>query len=142
MFPGAVFVSYENVLSTNGLMKLYKILLQRNGLPQTTQDASAIIVAAQEGTDRAAVDSLEYYACWLGRFAGDLALLYDARGGLYLGGGIPPKIIEFLNAGKFRTAFEAKGELAPYLGQIPVYVIRAADAGLRGAALALGALKN
>ena len=73
---------------------------------------------------------------WLGRFAGDAALLLGARGGVYLGGGIAPKLIAKLSSGPFRRAFEDKGRMAAYLAPIPVYVILAEFAALTGAAAA------
>ena len=60
-------------------------------------------------------------------------------GGVYLGGGIAPRIVDVLAAGPFRAAFEDKGRLRPYVASIPVYVITAPDAGLRGAAVTLAA---
>jgi glucokinase len=88
-------------------------------------------------TDPAASAALDLFVRWLGRFAGDVALVYGARGGVYLGGGIAPRIVDVLAAGPFRAAFEDKGRLRPYVASIPVYVITAPDAGLRGAAVTL-----
>ena len=75
---------------------------------------------------------LHLFVAWLGAFAGDAALLFGARGGVYLGGGIAPKIIEALSAGAFRQAFEEKGRMRSYLAPIPVYVILAEFAALQG----------
>jgi glucokinase len=95
------------------------------------------VVTARAGTDPAARKSLDLFVAWLGRFAGDLALVYGAQGGIYLGGGIAPRIAGILASARFRAAFEDKGRLRPYLAPIPIYVIAAPDAGLRGAAVAL-----
>ena len=76
---------------------------------------------------------------WLGRFAGDAALFFGARGGVYLGGGIPAKIIDALQTGAFRRAFEEKGRLRSLLAPIPIYVILAEQAALKGAAAGLRA---
>ena len=84
--------------------------------------------------DEIAVEALELFILWLGRFAGDAALLLGARGGVYLGGGITPKLTAKLASGPFRQAFEDKGRMAAYLAPIPVYVIRADFATLTGAA--------
>lgn len=84
-----------------------------------------------------AEEALALFVEWLGRFAGDMALAFGARGGVYLGGGIAPKIIPALEMDGFRKAFEAKGRLSSFLKTVPVHVIKATDAGLRGAAIAL-----
>ncbi len=77
-------------------------------------------------------------ASWLGRVAGDIALLYGARGGLYMGGGLIANIIPALQTGHFREAFESRGDRSAYVAKLPVKVIKtAADAGLRGAAYGL-----
>ena len=90
-------------------------------------------------TIRSHARRVERFATWLGRFAGDAALFFGARGGVYLGGGIAPRMVDVLSAGPFRRAFEAKGRMAAYLAPIPAYVILAGDAALRGAAAALTA---
>jgi len=63
--------------------------------------------------------------------------MLGAQGGVYLGGGIPPKIQDALAVPEFREAFESKGRLAAFVKPMPVYVILAKDAGLRGTAIAL-----
>jgi len=97
-----------------------------------------VIERGLAGDDLAAA-ALDIFAMLLGRFAGDAALLVGARGGVYLGGGIAPKIASLLAAGPFRSAFAAKGRLTAYLEPIPVYVILAEFATLKGAAAALRA---
>ena len=72
--------------------------------------------------------------------AGDAALLFGARGGVYLGGGIAPRMVNVLSGGAFRAAFEHKGRMTAYLEPIPLYVVLAEFATLRGAAAALRAL--
>jgi len=90
-----------------------------------------------EGVFNDAVEALDAFMIWFGRFAGDAALLFGARGGVYLGGGIAPKIASVLSGGAFRAAFEQKGRMVSYLAPIPVYVILAGFATLKGAAVAL-----
>jgi glucokinase len=87
----------------------------------------------------AAGEALGLFINWLGRFAGNAALAFGARGGVYIGGGIAPKITAALSAGSFRAAFEQKGRMSAYLAPIPVYVILAEFATLKGAAAALRA---
>jgi glucokinase len=91
------------------------------------------------GSDPAAEAALAHFARWLGRFAGDMALVYGARGGVYIGGGIPPHIVGSLKTEAFAASFRGKGALESYLAPVPVYVIKAAEAGLKGAAVAVAA---
>jgi glucokinase len=73
----------------------------------------------------------------LGTAAGNLAMTLGARGGIYIGGGIVPRLGEFFTRSAFRTRFELKGRFSGYLAAIPTWVITAANPALRGAAAAL-----
>ena len=130
--PDGGRVSVERVLSGPGLSDLHAALAGGAALP-----APEVVKRARRGGDPAAEAAVGRFVAWLGRFAGDLALLYGARGGVYLGGGVAPAILDFLSDGRFREAFEAKGRLRAQVAAIPVFVILAKDAGLRGAALLL-----
>ena len=92
---------------------------------------------ALERMDPIAVKALDLFVLWLGRFAGDVALTLGARGGVYIAGGIAPRILPLLADGRFRAAFEAKGRLSPFVEAIPLHVITTPDAALIGAASAL-----
>jgi len=74
----------------------------------------------------------------LGSVAGNLTLTLGARGGLYIGGGIVPKLGDYFHHSPFRHSFEAKGRFNDYLRPIPAYVIHAKTPALLGAAIALG----
>lgn len=138
VFPAGSFVSYDDVFSGRGLIALYNGLRAEAKEPAKQLGARAIAAVGLAREDPIAVRSLELMATWLGRFAGDIALLYGARGGLYLAGGLVANTIPALETGHFRQAFENKGGHSAYLAEIPVRVIKtAADAGLRGAAIAL-----
>jgi len=130
-------VSAERMICGPGLASLYRVLTEMKGGSTTGLSSVEVVGRALAETDPLAGAALRYFVTWLGRFAGDAALFYGARGGVYLGGGIPPKILDALTTGTFRAAFEAKGRMSGYLAPIPVYVIDAADAGLTGAAVAL-----
>lgn len=132
----AGYVSMEDMLSGPALCRLHAILA---GEGARHLSAPEIVRAAHAGSDPAAEAALGHFVRWLGRFAGDMALVHGARGGVYLGGGIPPHIAWALKTGAFATAFHSKGRMEPYLAPIPVYVIRAAEAGLKGAAVAVAA---
>jgi glucokinase len=130
--------SAEDLISGRGLMGLYQVIARRGGQEPTAANPPAVVEEALVKNDPVAREALEQFAVWLGRFAGDIGLIYGARGGVYLGGGIAPNIVEVLQAGGFRKAFEQKERLASYLAKVPVFVIKTgADAGLRGAAVAL-----
>ncbi len=131
---GQPHFSAEQILSGPGLMALYRILA---GKTAEGIAAPEIVERATKRSDPAAEEAMDYFARWLGRFAGDVALMFGARGGVYLGGGIPPRIVDFLDTGAFRAAFEAKGRVSEYVAPIPTYVIRSQNAGLQGAAISL-----
>jgi glucokinase len=134
---GLDHISAERLISGPGLVSAYQILADMRGKPTGPLPASDIVKAALARTDPIAEETLELFVTWLGRFAGDVALMLGARGGVYLGGGIAPKILPALTTGAFRKAFQSKGRMSPYVASLPVYVITTEDAGLRGAAAAL-----
>ena len=136
-------VSVERVLSGPGLVNVYSWLrdsgrfeeppwlkeLMKQGDP-----AKAISENALLKEQALCVESLSLYVSMLGSVAGNLALTSLAVGGVYLGGGIPPKILPALQQGSFLKAFMAKGRFADFLARIPVRVIVNDKAALLGAA--------
>jgi glucokinase len=80
--------------------------------------------------------ALDVFVSCLGAQAGNLALTVLATGGVYLAGGIAPRIVERLRAGGFGAAFRDKGRLASFVARVPVHVIVNPDVGLLGAAAA------
>ena len=127
-------VSYERVCSGMGLVHLYTFLAGGCELsgPEISQ-------AALEGSDETAVQALDLMVSIYGAEAGNLALKVMATGGVYLGGGIPPRILPKLEDGAFMRAFTDKGRFAPLLSRIPVRVILNDRTALMGAALCAGA---
>ncbi|MDO8360512.1 MAG: glucokinase [Devosia sp.] len=137
-FAPDAFVSADDVFSGRGLVALYSALARSKSLEVASPGARKIAQMGLAREDAVAVETLDLMATWLGRFAGDMALIYGARGGVYLAGGLASNIIPALETGRFRDAFEAKGPFGAYLGGMPVHAIKTgADAGLRGAAVAL-----
>jgi glucokinase len=143
-------VSYERILSGPGLVNVYEFLGKRNGT-QTEQsktklmavDAPAAISrAALNGTDTLAGSALDLWISVYGSEAGNLALKTMATGGVFLGGGISPKILPKLTGSTFMNAFLDKGRLKPLLESIPVQVITNDKAGLLGAARCAAAKLN
>ncbi len=133
-------VAAEDLLSGPGIVTLYRVLSEIGGRSVAPLPGAAEITRrALAAEDTVAEDVLRRFAVWLGRFAGDAALGFGARGGIYLAGGIPPKIMPALTDGAMRRAFDNKGRMSGYVRDIPLYAITADDAGLRGAAAALNA---
>ncbi|MBD5802305.1 Glucokinase [Azoarcus sp. Aa7] len=130
-------VSAERVLSGPGLVALYEAHAAVAGIDAEPLTAAQISSRALDGTSSLCVETLQTFCAFLGTVAADLALILGARGGMYVGGGIVPKLGEFFTHSPFRQRFEDKGRFSEYLAQIPTYVIHAPYPGLIGAARAL-----
>lgn len=135
-------VSAERALSGPGLGELYLALCQVRGVtPLAPPEASQIVQRALAGQDSLCRAALDLFFEFLGAVAGDLALTLGARGGVYIGGGMVPRMLDALLASGFRRRFEDKGRFVDYLREIPVWVITAPDSpALWGAARALDRL--
>ena len=123
-------VSWEGVLSGRGLSATYQCLSGSS----TADEPAAISARGLDGSDPAAVEALDLFAAAYGAQAGNLALTALASGGVYVAGGIAPRLIAKLTDGTFMRAFREKGELEAFLARAPVQVIMSPDAGLLGAA--------
>jgi glucokinase len=129
-------VSYERVCSGLGLVNLYRFFCERGGeAPSVALEGAAISHAAMEGSDERASEALELFVSIYGAEAGNLALKVMATGGIYLGGGIPPRILPLLQEGGFMRSFADKGRFRELLSRIPVQVILNDKTALLGAAL-------
>ncbi|MCM5679046.1 glucokinase [Schlegelella sp. S2-27] len=135
-------VSAERAVSGPGLVNLYLSLCVLDRVEPRTLDAAAIAHDAVEATDPQCVEALTLFCAFLGCVAGNLALTLGARGGVYIGGGIVPKLGDWFERSPFRERFESKGRFGNYLRPIPTYVVRAAAPALLGAAHALDALPD
>jgi glucokinase len=127
----------EHVVSGVGLVHIRQALHRgcRAGIDFTSADAPAAVSgSALARTCPGCVESMDVFVEAYGAEAGNLALRTVATGGVYIGGGIAPKILPALSGGQFMTAFRAKAPFTPMLDAIPVNVILNADAGLLGAA--------
>jgi glucokinase len=137
-------VSYERLLSGNGLLHIYRFLRdsKRFGTEPAwlskkmrQEDPAAVISeTAQLKKNRLCVKALDLFTSIYGAAAGNLALQVMAVGGIYIGGGIAPKIIWKLKDGTFMEAFKDKGRLSEMVAQIPVKVIMNDNAALLGTA--------
>ena len=131
-------VSFERVLSGDGIVNLYRAHCAIDGVEAAPLDAAAISQRAVEGVDARCVAAIDRFFGLLGTFAGNLALTFDARGGVFLAGGIVPRLIERIGSSSFRMRFESKGRFRSYLERIPTKVIAdPAAAALLGANQAL-----
>jgi glucokinase len=128
------YVSFEHALSGPGLVNLYKAICTLRGVTPTLHLPSDVTRSAVENSDAAAVEALNVFCGLLGSFVGDLVLLYGARGGVYLAGGILPQIRELLLSSTFAERFFNKGVMRPYLQQVPVRLMEHGQLGVIGAA--------
>jgi glucokinase len=136
-------VSYERICSGMGLPVIYQYLKDNRYAPELPKvakalrkadDATPIIVgSAMSGECELSLATLNAFVSILGAEAGNLALKVMAIGGIYLGGGIPPRILSKLKDGTFMAAFVHKGRFADMLARIPVYVILNPRTALLGA---------
>jgi glucokinase len=131
-------VSVERILSGPGISDLYRFCRLASGRPiQRVRDPAEVTSAALAGTDPTATWAMKLFARIYGQTAGDLALVAQARGGVYLAGGIAPRILPFLQDEAFLLGFRQKGRFSEWMESVPVHVILDQDIGLKGAALAL-----
>jgi len=137
-------VSAERILSGSGLVRIYRFLRERSGVPEppllverfAKEDAAAVVsrLALDQG-DPVCVQALDVFVSAYGAEAGNVALRMLATGGVFLGGGIAPKnLAAFRREGLFMTAFLDKGRMRPLLESVPVMVVLNDRAALWGAA--------
>ncbi|MDP3174362.1 MAG: glucokinase [Phenylobacterium sp.] len=134
-------VSNERLLSGQGLFDLHVAMRDMEGVNSEATDEKKVFEMAQAG-DRLALATLERFCAIMGSVAGDLALTYGARGGVYISGGIAPRMPEQLAAGAFRARFEDKGRLSDYVSAIPTSLILHPYPALVGAARELAQLES
>ncbi len=136
-------VSWERVLSGPGLVNIYRFLREtgRGVEPDSLRDAiqkgdpaAAIARAALDEKCALASDALDLFVSLYGAEAGNLALKVMTTGGLFIGGGIAPKILDRMKSGAFMSAFRAKGRMQPLLEGMPVKVVLNDRSALLGAA--------
>ncbi len=139
-------VSYERVLSGPGLRQIYEFLRDtgrgeepawlRQALGQAKDPTPVISNAGLEGRCESCAKALDLFVSFYGAEAGNLALKVMATGGVYVGGGIAPRILRKLQGPLFLAAFTAKGRMRPLMEAMPVHVITKETTALLGAACA------
>jgi glucokinase len=136
-------VSWERVLSGMGMKNLYRFFRQRSGVAEPEWlreqlaggDLGAVVTqAGLAGKDPVCVEALDCFTRNYGSEAGNLALKMLALGGVYIGGGIAPKMLPKMESAIFLDAFHQKGRMSPLLQSMPVYVILNDKTALQGAA--------
>lgn len=131
-------VSIERALSGPGLVNLYEAAAAIEHAAVLPLAPADIVDRARQGSDAVCVKALRVFCALLGSVAGNLALTLGARGGVYVAGGIAPRILGELESSAFRQRFEGKGRFGGYLSQIPTYVITTdVSPALMGASCAL-----
>ena len=131
--------SAERAVSGQGLEALYAAVCQLDSIAgYAPLPAAEISQRALAGSDAQCVEVLDLFCGFLGSVAGNLALTLGARGGVYIGGGIVPRLGDAFTRSRFRACFEDKGRFRAYLQAMPVFVIHTdVSPALRGAARAL-----
>lgn len=128
-------VSAERVLAGAGLVNLYEALADVHGVSAVYTAPDAVSQRALDGSDPLCRETLELFFAMLGTVAGNLALTLGARGGVYLAGGILPRMRDAFAQSAFRRRFEDKGRFRDYLAPIPAWLVvhpQPAFAGLAG----------
>jgi glucokinase len=129
-------VSAERVISGPGLVNLYNALCSVDGVVARNLLPSDVTEHALVKSDAQCVESLQLFCAFLGTMAGNLALTLGAFGGVYIGGGIVPRLGDYFLHSAFRARFEDKGRYKDYLAPIPTYVIKSATPAFYGLARA------
>ena len=126
-------VAAEELLSGRGLVNIYTALVMHAGGNIEFTDPADITQHALASTDVTCVKAVQQFCRIMGSFAGNLALNLCTTGGVFIGGGIAPRLGDFCANNEFRQKFENKGNLAKYVKNIPTYLINEPNHGLLGA---------
>jgi glucokinase len=126
-------VSIERLICGPGLLNMHRALAEIDGHESHIDDPAQITTEALEDMNSRCGATLARFCAILGAVAGDIALTTGARGGVFIAGGIAPRILPFLKASPFRERFERKGRFQPYMAAIPTHVILHKHAALLGA---------
>jgi glucokinase len=130
-------MSAERLLSGKGICDIYQSICEIDNKPIKELMASEISALAISGDCETCKEVMDLFFGWLGIVSGNLALTLGAQGGVYIGGGIVPRLIDAFNSSSYLQRFEQKGRFSNYLKNIPVFVIMDKYPALTGAAYAL-----
>jgi glucokinase len=115
--------SAERALSGPGLVNLQQAMAELEGCDSPRRTPSDVTEAAFDGSSPICLAAIDAFCAFLGTVAGDVALTFGARGGVYIGGGIVPRFVDHLAHSSFREQFLAKGRMRAWLDRIPTRVI-------------------
>lgn len=130
-------MSAERLLSGTGLEEIYVVIAKLNGIEAEPLLPEEISARAVNKSCPICIEVMNMFCEWLGIVSANLVLTLGATGGLYIGGGIVPKLGDYFIKSNFREMFETKGRFQHFMRGIPVYIINADQPALRGAASAL-----
>ena len=135
--------SAERLCSGQGLVDTFTLLCEADAVALSgLGTAAAVVDAALTARQPQALEALNMFCAMLGSVAGNLALTLGARGGVYIGGGIVPRLGTWFDTSPFRERFQSKGRFQTYLKDVPVWVITSSQSpALLGAARALAGLR-
>lgn len=128
------YVSFETFVCGSGISHIYEGLHTINKTPFTALTPAEIAQQALDKSNSTAQTTLEYFFSFLGRFAGNAALLCGSTGGVYLAGGILPKLKTALDDSEFINQFTSKGVSSGFVEDIPIYLIEHGEPALIGCA--------
>ena len=127
-------VENERLLSGPGLLNTYVALCELRGVKAPLAEPAEVTQAALDGSDAAAREALDVFCGLMGSVIGDFVLTYGPRGGVYLAGGILPRIKDYLLKSDFYARFLDKGAMRPVLERVPVKLVEQGQLGVLGAA--------
>ncbi|QJE02782.1 glucokinase [Massilia forsythiae] len=130
-------VSAERLVSGPGLSLIHEALSALAGAPAAPLDPAVVVERALEDNDPLCTQVLEIFCGMLGTVAANVAVTLCARGGIYIGGGVVPRLGDWFARSPFRAHFENKGRFSAFAARIPCFVIRAPYPALAGAAAML-----
>ena len=135
--PHHKFISAESLVSGAGLVLLYKSIAICDGMAHELLSPKQIVSKALSGADAVAKEAVDMFCQILGSIAANLALTLGAHGGVFIGGGIVPRLGEYFTDSTFRARFEYNSRFGEYLARIPTYVITSKYPALIGAAVSV-----
>ncbi len=132
--PAVEYLCVETVLSGGGLVRMYEFMSQCAQGSSAQLNPADITERALAGSDAGCVNAVQMFLAIVGSVSGDIALVQGATGGVYLGGGILPRLAPLIPGSELVSRFQAKGPLSPYMKDIPLRLITADNPALTGAA--------
>ena len=130
-------VSTERLASGPGLVATYEALCALDQIPAKALKPEHVTEAGLNASDPQCAEALRMFCAVLGTAAANLVVTLGARGGVYIGGGIVPRLGDYFLRSPFRARFEQKGRFSNYVSQVPVWIILTENPALRGLASAL-----